>query len=118
VVGAVTPTSPPDAFTPTPATDLISHVARWSGPVEHPNRATVLVRPGRAYGVRRHAEEVVPGPDGDRVVLTYGDPDGFARWIVGYGADVVVLAPDEVRKATVARLGELVDDTERAGMPR
>ena len=67
-------------------------MARWSGPVEHPNRATVLVRPGRAAGVRRWAEEVAPGPDGDRVVLRYADPDGLARWLVGYGADVVVLA--------------------------
>ena len=56
----------------------------------------MLVRPGRAAGVRRCAEEVTPGPDGDRVVLSYSDPDGFARWLVGYGADVVVLAPDEV----------------------
>ena len=107
VVGTVTAVGQPGAFTPPPETDLISHVARWSGPVEHPNRATVLVRPGRAYGVRRHAEEVVPGPDGDRVVLTYAAPDGFAHWIVGYGCDVVVLGPDEVRKATVARLRDM-----------
>ncbi len=44
------------------------------------------------------------GPDGDRVVLRYADPDSLARWLVGYGADVVVLDPHEVRKATVARL--------------
>jgi len=68
------------------------------------------VAPGRAAGVRRYAEDVVPGPDGDRMVLTYSDPDAFARWIVGYGSDVVVLAPDEARKATVARLRDLIEE--------
>ena len=58
--------------------------------------------------MRRCAEEVEPGPDGDRVVLRYADPDWLARWLVGYGADVVVLAPDEVRKATVARLRDRI----------
>jgi len=109
VVGAVTTVGQPGAFQSPPDTDLISHVARWSGPVEHPNRATLLVRPGRAAGMRRWAEEVVPGPDGDRMVISYSEPDAFARWVVGYGADVVVLGPDDVRKATIARLRDLVD---------
>ena len=99
---------PPGAFEAPGDTDLITHVAHWSGPVEHANRATVRVRPGRAAGLRRHAEQIVPGPDGDLATLTYSDPDGFARWIVGYGADVVVLEPEEARKATVARLRDLV----------
>ena len=107
VVGEVKLVGEPGAYTPPAETDLISHVAKWSGPHNHPNRATVLVRPGRAAGLRRFAESVTPGPDGDEVVLTYSDPDGFARWIVGYGADVVVMGPDEARKATVARLRDL-----------
>lgn len=109
IVGPVTVTGAPGRFAPPADVDLISHVASWSGPVEHAGKATVLVRPGRAAGVRRAAKEIVPGPDGDRVVLSYADPDAFARWLVGYGADVVVLEPDEVRKATVARLRDLVD---------
>ncbi len=117
VVGAVKTVGEPGAYTPPPDTDLISHMARWSGPVEHPNRATLLVRPGRAAGVRRWAESVDPGPDGDRVVVSYSDPDGFARWIVGYGADVVVVDPDEVRKATIVRLRDLVDSLEAEPAP-
>ncbi len=78
VVGGVAATGGPGAFTPPPNEDLISHVARWSGPPDHPNRATVLIRPGRAAGLRRWAEEIAPGPDGDRVVLRYGDA-GRAR---------------------------------------
>ncbi len=109
VVGKVVPVGQPGAFTPPADTDLISHVATWSGPVEHPNRATVLVRPGRAAGVRRIAEQVVAGPDGDTATVPYADPAGFARWIVGYGADVVVIGPDEARKATIARLRDVVE---------
>jgi len=109
VVGAVTTVGEPDAFSRPEDVDLISYVAKWSGPVERTGRATVLVRPGRAAGVRRWAEEVVPGPDGDRMVLRYAEADGFANWLVGYGSDVVVLGPDDVRKAAVARLQDLAD---------
>jgi proteasome accessory factor B len=112
VTGAVTSVGAAGAYTPPPGADLISHVARWSGPVEHPNRATLLIRPGRAAGIRRFADEVTPGPDGDRVVVSYSDPHGFARWVVGYGADVVVLEPDEVRKAIISRLRDLVEAVE------
>jgi proteasome accessory factor B len=51
------------------------------------------------------------------VVLSYSDPDSFARWVVRYGSDVVVLAPDDVRKATIARLRDLVEVHEGHGMP-
>jgi len=114
VVGAVTLVGPPDAYAPPADIDLISHVAHWLGPRDNPNRATVRVRPGRAAGVRRYAEDVQPGPDGDQMVLTYSDPDAFARWIVGYGSDVVVLGPDDARKATVSRLRDLAFDAEDA----
>jgi proteasome accessory factor B len=109
VVGRVTLVGAPDSFTPPDNVDLFSHVAKWSGPVVHPNRAVVLVRPGRAFGVRRWADNITPGPDGDRVELGYADPDGFAKWLVGYGSDVVVVEPEEVRKATIARLRDLAE---------
>jgi proteasome accessory factor B len=112
IVGEVTPIGETGSYEPPADVDLISYVARWSGPVEHNGRATVLVKPGRAAGIRRFAEEVAPGPDGDRVTLSYHDPEGLARWLVGYGADVRVLAPDEVRKAAIARLQDFVTSTE------
>lgn len=112
VVGSVTSVGPPDAYAPPADIDLISHVAHWLGPRDNPNRATVRVRPGRAAGVRRYAEDVQPGLDGDQMVLTYSDPDAFARWIVGYGSDVVVLGPDDARKATVSRLRDLAFEPE------
>jgi proteasome accessory factor B len=118
LVGPVAATGPPGAFAPPVDVDLISHVARWSGPVERHGRATVLVRPGRADGVRRWAERLAPGPDGDVATLAYHDPDGFAAWLVGYGADVRVLEPPEVRDAVIGRLKEITATADAAGAVR
>jgi proteasome accessory factor B len=107
IVGSVRRTGPPGAYQPPEDTDLISYVANWSGPTELSGRATVLVRRGRGAGVRRFAQEVTPLADGDRMVLRYADPEGFASWLVGYGADVLVLSPPEVREAVIARLREI-----------
>lgn len=122
IVGGVRRAGKPGEFTPPAGVDLISYVARWSGTVERTGTATVLARPGRAPGVRRWAQEVSPGPDGDRLTLRYADPEGLASWLVGYGPDVVVLDPPEVRDAVVARLrrirtAHLPTETEAGRVP-
>jgi proteasome accessory factor B len=106
MVGAVRRLGRPHAYHP-PKVDLIRYVARWSGPVERSRRATVLVRHGRGAGIRRWAEEVTPGPDGDRVVVRYADPRWLASWLVGYGAGAVVLDPPEVRDLVIERLRQI-----------
>jgi proteasome accessory factor B len=117
IIGAVRATGQPGAYQPPPDVDLISHVASSSGPLQRTGRATVLVKPHRAAGVRRWAEECVNGPDGDRVVLRYADPEGLASWLVGYGADVQVLDPPEVREAVIQRLKEVVTRHEATTHP-
>jgi proteasome accessory factor B len=107
VVGAVRAVGEPGGYLPPAGLDLISHVARFSGPTERPGRATVLARPGRAAGLRRWAHEVTAGPDGDRLVLPYADAESLAATLVGYGPDVRVLDPPEVREAVVQRLKEI-----------
>jgi proteasome accessory factor B len=107
IVGGVRRSGRADAYELPADMDLIEHVARWSGPVERTKQATVLVRSGRADGIRRWAQEITPGPDGDRMVLGYADADQFAAWLVGYGADVVVLDPPEVRDRVIERLREI-----------
>ncbi|GAA4710419.1 helix-turn-helix transcriptional regulator [Phytohabitans rumicis] len=114
VVGAVKATGKPGAYEPPAGVDLISHVARWSGPVERTGRATVVVRPGRAAGLRRWAHEIEPGPAGDRMVMHFADAEGFAASLVGYGADVRVLEPPEVREAVIQRLKEIATRHEAA----
>ena len=108
IVGAVRRVGGPDAYTP-PDVDLIKYVAGWSGPTERRGRAVLLVAQGRGAGIRRWAEEITPGIDGDRVVVRYADPEWLASWLVAYGADAVVLAPAEVRAAVVARLRQIAD---------
>lgn len=118
VGGAVRLLGRPNAFVPPVGVDLISHVARWSGPVDYSGRATVLVRPGRAAGLRRWAREVTSGPDGDRVVLPYADAESLAGRLVGYGPDVRVIDPPEIREAVIQRLKEIAtrhDDVVAAG---
>ncbi len=112
IVGAVRRSGPPGAYGP-PEVDLITYVARWSGPVERPGRASVLVRPGRGVGIRRHAESVQHGADGtgpdgdDLLTLRYADAESLAGWLVGYGADVRVVDPPEVRDFVIKRLHEI-----------
>jgi proteasome accessory factor B len=107
IVGGVRRAGRAGSYEPPADLDLISYVARSSGPVERTHRATVLVKPGRAAGIRRWAEEVVPGVDGDRAVLPYADLDSFAAWLVGYGADAVVLDPPALRERVIARLEQI-----------
>jgi proteasome accessory factor B len=115
LVGPVTTVGPAGAFTPPPDVDLISHVAaQRPDPVERSGRATVLVRAGHADGVRRWAERVDAGPDGDVAVLAYHCADDFAHWLAGYGADVRVLDPPEVRDAVITRLKEIAANAEAA----
>jgi proteasome accessory factor B len=59
--------------------------------------------------VRRWADEVTPSADGDVVTLRYAEPESMAAWLVGFGAEVVILDPPEVRDAAVARLREIFD---------
>ena len=91
-----------------PGVDLISHVARWSGPVERTGRATVLVAPGPG---RRAAP--LGGGDHRRARTATGwscrtptrTPSPASS--SGYGADVRVLDPPEVREAVIQRLKEI-----------
>jgi proteasome accessory factor B len=120
IVGPVRTIGQPGAYAPPPGVDLISHVARWSGPTERAGRATVLVRPGRAAGLRRWARESSSGPDGDRLVLPYADTESLASALVGYGPDVRVLDPPEVREVVIQRLKEIAarhEDVVAAGAP-
>jgi proteasome accessory factor B len=113
IVGNVRATGRTGAFTPPENEDLIRHVARWSGPVAHNGRATVTARPGRAAGLRRWAVDTVAGAGGDVLTIPYADVERLASTLVGYGADVRVEGPPELREAVVQRLKEVVARHER-----
>ena len=74
--------------------------------------ARVLVRPGRAQGLRRSATPTgAAGPEGEVFEVAYADRDSLADLLVGFGAGVVALDPPEVRAAVVEKLRRL------AGVP-
>ena len=120
VQGAVEPDGPPGSFEVPPGTDL-REVTRRLAPPPEDRTAKVLVREGCAHGLRRHC---APAPDGageqdtphgwDRLLATYGASDAFADEVLGYGADVVVLSPPEVRASVVRRLREVARTREVA----
>jgi proteasome accessory factor B len=110
VVGAVRPTGRDGAYGIPEQLDLLGTVASFAkGPAEC-GVATVRVRPGAAAGLRRGAVPApggtaADGPDGwDVVTLRYRDPEYLAARLAGYGPDVVVVEPAEVRAALVRQL--------------
>jgi proteasome accessory factor B len=89
-------------------TDLRA-ITSMLAPAPAERTATVLVRQGAGHGLRRHAEPDGPEtPQGwDRLRVRYAGSGALADEVLGYGADVVVLEPAEVRAMVVDRLEEL-----------
>ncbi|WP_232291908.1 YafY family protein [Frankia sp. QA3] len=100
-----------------PDVDLHAMVSTQAPP-DRVRTATLAVRRGTGHALRRGARPaclpsdlpsdlgrrlVVP-TDMDLVEMEFADTEGFARWIVGSGPDVIVLGPSELRAAVVARL--------------
>lgn len=67
--------------------------------------ARVRVRAGTAFGLRRYASGVTRDGEGwDLVDAPFTDVDRFADMVTGYGADIVVLEPEDARTAVRERL--------------
>jgi proteasome accessory factor B len=80
-------------------------------PAPADRKGTVLVRQGAGFGLRRHSDpDDGDAPEGwDRLVVRYASPGSLADEVLGYGADVIVLDPPEVRDEVVARLRALAE---------
>jgi proteasome accessory factor B len=77
--------------------------------------ATVRARPGTAQPLRRRAVSTTAEDGWDVLSVGYADDESLAEEIVGFGADVVALAPPELRDAVIRRLGAVLSAT--AGGP-
>ncbi len=105
VTGPVRSDGRPGAFEVPAGTDVHA-LARALAP-EQPNRtARLLVRRHAALGLRRHAEVLdAHAPEGwDPVSVPYGRTEALADEVLGYGPDVVVQEPVELRELVRARL--------------
>lgn len=103
IAGPVKAVGRSGAVSPPPGIDLLAEVAAT---VERPadRTATVLLRPGRAAGLRRTAttaHESADVPGWDRVTIPLGHLWDTARRIAAHGPDVVVEEPADLLDATV-----------------
>jgi proteasome accessory factor B len=113
VQGVVRTDGKPGAFEVPPGTDLRA-ITQSLAPQPADRTALLLVRQGSGHGLRRRATAVQghdglgePPPEGwDRVEAAFGATDAFADEVLGYAADVVVLAPEDLRESVVRRLRE------------
>ncbi|WP_374122126.1 helix-turn-helix transcriptional regulator [Frankia sp. AiPa1] len=123
VAGAVRLVGPAGAVRVPAGVDVAAMVSAQA-PSERERTATLAVRRGTCHALRRGARPVSAGcvpparphpavpADMDLLERTFTDTERFARWIVGSGPDVLVVAPPELRTAVIARLhaasGQLV----------
>ncbi len=73
-------------------------------------------RPGSVWGTADHRSDSVPGaaesPSGsaavgmDLVEIDYSDTEQLARWVAGYGDDVLVEQPPQLRNEVLRRLAD------------
>jgi proteasome accessory factor B len=116
VHGDVSRTGRAGSFEVPEGTDIRSLTQSLAPPTTE-RTATLLVREGTAHGLRRHSRPVngTPAPDGwERLEASYGRRDAFTDEVLGYGPDVVVEAPEDVRAVVVTRLQEAAGAEARA----
>ena len=108
VQGAVRLDRTPGSYEVPPDTDLRA-LTSMLAPAPADRTATVLVRQGAGHGLRRHSEPAAgeAPPGWDRLRVRYAGSRGLADEVLGYGADAVVVEPDEVRDEVVGRLRSL-----------
>lgn len=107
ISGPVTGVGEPGSYE-VPA-DHVPSVALADRGQEAPVAASLLLAPGAGHALRRRATRIEPtGTSWDRVELMV-DVDAAASQIAGYGADVVVQAPDNLRDAVVRILAGVAD---------
>lgn len=104
IVGAVEPVGEPGSVVVTDGTDIRAIIVDTNIATDR-IAATLRVRRGAAFGLRRRASSVrTLDDDWDLVELGVPDVERLADEAVGYGADVVVVEPAEARAAVLARL--------------
>ena len=104
VLGDLSLQGPPGAVVVPAGVDLRVLVERMAG---EQVRATAVVRAraGTCWALRSEATAVRGGDDGwDELDVGFSDPERLADRVAGFGADAVVVSPDQARDAVVRRL--------------
>ena len=105
VVGGVVPFGEPGSVQPPPDVDVRGIVVSRGEPAAERRTALLRVRRGAGDGIRRWAG---PARDGggswDLLEFSFYDAEWLAGFLVGFGADVVVLEPADARECVIRRL--------------
>lgn len=101
IAGPVTALGAPGEVQVPPGVDLLAVVDRGVGLPPVIGTARLWVAAGRAHGLRRLGRVRRPLPlpqagDGDELEVDLRSLDLVARWVAGYGPDVLVLDPPEL----------------------
>ncbi|MBA2769048.1 MAG: WYL domain-containing protein, partial [Sporichthyaceae bacterium] len=79
-------------------------------PSPHRGDAVLHVRAGAGHALRRRAVATRSAVEGwDELVVAFADAEILAEEVCGFGPDVRVLAPGEVRDAVVRRLSAVLE---------
>jgi proteasome accessory factor B len=106
ITGPVLLTGRPPAHKVPDRLDVRAQVDAYARSGDDLGSATLRIRSGTCFPLRRSAHSVVSAEDGwDTVVITARD--GTAGWIAEYGPDVVVLDPPALRECVLAALRAL-----------
>jgi proteasome accessory factor B len=104
VTGEVRPDGPPGSVTVPEGVDVRAQLRRLVRDGEE-SKATLRVRAGAGYGLRRRALAADPAGEGwDVLTVPYAEEWALAEELASYGADVVALEPPELRHAVVRTL--------------
>jgi proteasome accessory factor B len=109
IVGPVTTTG---STFPAPETDESARALAELDEVWNAHTAVVEVRPGSDAATRLHKRRgtVVEHGDGQNLRLHYSDVNIFADELAGFGPEVLVVSPPELRSAVRERLTRTVAD--------
>ncbi len=109
IVGEVKPAGKPGSYD-VPPVERVREAAGALAPPRQNAIARIRARQGSGYGLRRRATGIRVGPDGwDELSIPYSDGGVLAEELAGYGADVVAVEPEDVRKRVVERLRAVVE---------
>jgi proteasome accessory factor B len=87
-------------------TDVRDLVKDWDKQGPRDFTASLRVRADAGTALRRYGNPVPDpaNPGWDLITRKYSDPDSYASYLAGFGADVVVLGPSELREAIIRQL--------------
>jgi proteasome accessory factor B len=103
IAGAVSEVRKAAPYT-VPADHRAQEMIRTSVGEQRTDTARLRVRDDRGRALRRRATRTHEAGEWTELEVPFTDPDALADEVTGYGPDVVVDAPDEVRELVVQRL--------------